>query len=161
MPLIAAETTVSFVDCRKSLAPSRANAAVGILSTDFTDPERQRLRILAFEALVTRFTVPRLDKPLLDAIIRSGLVPPCAMTVQRTAEMGPFQPYQPPAACGCHFEATVPGGQARRAARSATGRRIAPGDRPACNNGYCEAQEPDRRAARFGVLPVSSRWRRC
>ncbi|HEX3763633.1 MAG TPA: hypothetical protein VHW23_33280, partial [Kofleriaceae bacterium] len=94
----------------------------------------------AAAALVTRFTVPRLDKPLLDAIIKSGLVPPCAMTVQRTAEMGPLQPYQPPAACGCYFEASVPGGQAPASCQACNGPADCPGDRPACNNGYCEAQ---------------------
>ncbi|HEX3758633.1 MAG TPA: hypothetical protein VHW23_07995, partial [Kofleriaceae bacterium] len=34
-------------DQLEAVSPSRANAALGILSTDFTDPERQRLRILA------------------------------------------------------------------------------------------------------------------
>lgn len=36
-------------DLLEAVNPSRANAAIGILSTDFTDPERQRLRILAFQ----------------------------------------------------------------------------------------------------------------
>ena len=112
-------------DLLEAVSSTRSGGAVGILSTDFTDPVRQQLRILAFQAtgqlagfypdstvntrdkrnvrdghyaiwgpehffaatpggvpnaaaaaLVTRFAVPRLDQSLLDAIIKSGLVPP-------------------------------------------------------------------------------------
>ena len=76
----------------------------------------------------------------LQAVSKSGLVPPCAMTVKRTSEMGPLQAYSPPAACGCYFEATVPDGQAPASCRSCVGPADCAGDRPACNNGYCEAQ---------------------
>jgi ABC-type phosphate transport system substrate-binding protein len=174
----------------QAVSAGLANSAVGILSTDFADTVRGKLRILAFQdsgqlsgyypdssvntrdkrnvrdghysiwgpvhffaqvtsgipnsnaaaALVTRFTVGKLEQPLLDAIIKSGLVPPCAMTVRRTAEMGPLQTYAPPAACGCYFEATVPGGQAPAGCIPCVGSPDCPGDRMACNNGFCEAQ---------------------
>ncbi|HEX3483172.1 MAG TPA: hypothetical protein VHT91_49515 [Kofleriaceae bacterium] len=176
-------------DLLEAVSATRANSAVGILSTDFTDPVRQQLRILAFQAtgqlagfypdstvntrdkrnvrdghyaiwgpehffaatpggvpnaaaaaLVTRFTLSRLDPSLLDAIIRSGLVPPCAMAVKRTSEMGPLEAYSPAAACGCYFEATLPGGQAPASCKTCVGPADCPTDKPACNSGYCEAQ---------------------
>jgi len=176
-------------DQLEAVNPARASAAIGILSTDFADPERQRLRIVAFQAkgqlcgyypdstlntrdkinvrdghyaiwgpvhffaqvnnglpgpaaaaLVTRFTRTRLDRTLLDAIIKSGLVPPCAMQVQRNSEMGPITAYQPPGACGCYFEAKVPDGQAPASCRACAGPADCPSLAPACNNGFCEPQ---------------------
>lgn len=174
----------------QAVSAGLADSAVGILSTDFADTVRGKLRILAFQdsgqlsgyypdssvntrdkrnvrdghysiwgpvhffaqvtggipnssaaaALVTRFTVSKLEQSLLDAIIKSGLVPSCAMTVKRSTEMGPLQAFSPPAACGCYFEATVPDGQAPASCKPCSGPADCSGDRPACNNGYCEAQ---------------------
>lgn len=174
-------------DQLESVAPSSVNGAIGILSTDFADGERARLRILAFQAakqlcgyfpdaslfsrdkinvrdghysiwgplhlfanvtsgvpstaaasLVTRFSLPRLDTPLLDAIIAAGLVPACAMKVQRTAEMGPVKAFEPEFQCGCYFESRVPGGTAPAACQACTGPAECPASLPACNNGFCE-----------------------
>jgi len=176
-------------DTLEAVAPSRASSAIGILSTDFTDPERSRLRMLAFKgkeqlcgylpdstlftrdklnvrdghysiwgpvhffapvtggvpgaaaaALVTRFTLPRLDQSLLDAIIKIGFVPACAMKVQRTTEMGPISPVSPEFQCGCYFEASVPGGAAPASCKPCNGPADCPADRQACNNGYCEVR---------------------
>ena len=176
-------------DQMEAVAPAQAGAAIGILSTDFADAERSRLRILAFQgsgqdcgyypdstlftrdkrnvrdghypiwgpehffaavtsglpsaaasAFVTRFTFPRLDQPLLDAIVKSGLVPACAMAVTRTAEMGPVSAYTPDFECGCYFEATVPGGTAPATCQVCSGPADCPVSAPACNNGYCELQ---------------------
>jgi ABC-type phosphate transport system substrate-binding protein len=170
-----------------SVAPAKASSAVGILSTDFADAERSRLRILAYRdrkqlcgyfpdsslftrdkrnvrdghyaiwgpihlyahvtggvpnaaaaALVTRFTVPRLDQSLLDTIIKSGLVPQCAMKVTRTEEMGPLSTFSPEFQCGCYFEATVPGGTAPAGCQECSGPADCPSSKPACNLGYCE-----------------------
>jgi ABC-type phosphate transport system substrate-binding protein len=171
----------------ESVSATRAENAVGILSTDFTDPVRGQLRILAFQAtgqlagfypdssantrdkrnvrdghyaiwgpehffaltpggipnaaagaLVTLFTLSKLPQPLLDAIIKSGLVPACAMNVKRDTEMGPLAAYSPPSACGCYFEANVPGGAAPASCKPCNGPSDCPSDKPACNNGYCE-----------------------
>ena len=92
----------------------------------------------AAAALVTRFTVARLDLPLLDSIIKSGLVPQCAMKVQRTEEMGPLSAYSPPFQCGCYFEATVPSGAAPAECKTCNGPADCPAGKPACNLGYCE-----------------------
>lgn len=170
-----------------AVAPVRASNAVGILSSDFADAERARLRILAFRArnqlcgyypdsslftrdkrnvrdghysiwgpihlyaqvsagipnaaagaLVSRFAVPRLDQSLLDAIIKSGLVPQCAMQVTRGEEMGPITAASPQFQCGCYFEATIPGGSVPEDCQTCAGPAECPAAKPACNNGYCE-----------------------
>jgi ABC-type phosphate transport system substrate-binding protein len=174
-------------DQMEAVTPATASQAIGILSTDFADPERDRLRILSFKAsdqtcayypdlteftrekrnvrdghyniwgpehffanvsnglpstaagaFVTRFSLARLDQTLLDAIIKSGLVPACAMSVQRTAEMGPLTDYSPSFQCGCYFEATVPGGTPPASCQVCAGPADCPTSKPACNNGFCE-----------------------
>jgi len=171
----------------EAVAPASAERAIGILSTDFADPERSRLRILAYKgtsqtcayypdstlfthdkvnvrdghypiwgpvhffanvtngspstpagALVTRFTLPRLDQPLLDAIIKIGFVPPCAMRVQHAGEMGAISSYSPEYECGCYYDATVEGGTPRTDCKTCVGPSDCPAATPACNNGYCE-----------------------
>jgi ABC-type phosphate transport system substrate-binding protein len=94
----------------------------------------------AATALVTKFSTGKLDKSLLDAIVGSGLVPQCAMTVTRDSEMGPLTTISPSAACGCYFEANVPNGQAPADCKKCDGALDCSGDRPACSNGYCEAK---------------------
>jgi len=174
-------------DLLEAVPQTKSGASIGILSTDFADAERARLRILAFKAkgqdcgylpdstaftrdktnvrdghyaiwgpvhffaqvsggvpsaaaaaFVTRFSLPRLDQPLLDAITKSGLVPACAMKVQRTAEMGPLTPFLPNFACGCYFEANVPNGTAPASCIPCDGPAACPASAPACNNGFCE-----------------------
>jgi ABC-type phosphate transport system substrate-binding protein len=167
--------------------PARADGAIGILSTDFADAERARLRVLAFQdrkqlcgyypdsslftrdkrnvrdghysiwgpihfytavsagipsaaaaALVTRFGVPRLDQSLLDAIIKAGLIPQCAMKVTRGEELGSITAFSPDFQCGCYFEANVPNGAAPESCKTCSGPADCPASTPACNNGYCE-----------------------
>ena len=174
-------------DQLEAVAPADSSGAIGILSTDFADAERSRLRILAFKgtdqtcgyypdstqftrdkrnvrdghyavwgpvhffanvsgsipnaaaaAFVTRFSLPRLDQPLLDAIVKSGLVPACAMNVQRSVEMGPVAPFSPEFQCGCYFEANVPGGTAPASCKTCVGPADCPSATPACNDGFCE-----------------------
>jgi hypothetical protein len=92
---------------------------------------------LAAGALVTRFSVPRLEQPLLDAIVASGYIPQCAMKVQRTQEMGALASYQPQFGCGCYFEAKVNG---KSTCKTCSGPGDCPSTAPACNYGYCEIQ---------------------
>jgi hypothetical protein len=174
-------------DLLKAVAPSKANNAIGILSTDFADPARGQLKILAYRgtnqicsylpdssefskdkqnirdghypiwgpvhffaqvangqpsvpagALVTRFTLPKLDQALLDAIIKVDFVPPCAMQVVRTKEMGDLSAYSPDFQCGCYFQATLPGGTPPADCQACAGPADCPASKPACNSGYCE-----------------------
>jgi hypothetical protein len=46
----------------------------------------------------------------LRAGIMSGLIPQCAMKVQRSFDGGDLSLYQPPEPCGCYFDKTVPQG---------------------------------------------------
>lgn len=178
-------------DKMEAVTPEKASQAIGIISTDFADAERSRLRILSFKgadqtcayypdstqftqdkanvrdghyaiwgpihfyanvsnglpsaaagALVTRFTLPRLDQPLLDAVIKIGFVPDCAMDVSRTEEMGALSAYSPQFHCGCYFRATVPGGAVPANCHTCTGALdcTSVAGKPACNNGFCEVR---------------------
>ncbi len=92
----------------------------------------------AFFSIVS---VPKIPNQLLDAFIGSSLVPSCAMTVQRTSELGALAPYAAPYQCGCYFEASLNGGVAPSDCRQCTGANdCIDSARPACNNGYCEVQ---------------------
>jgi ABC-type phosphate transport system substrate-binding protein len=90
----------------------------------------------AADALVRRFSVPRLDQNLLSAIIDSGYIPNCAMRVKRDQEMGPMMSFQPQFGCGCYYENKVNG---RTSCQVCGGPADCPTARPACNYGYCEA----------------------
>jgi ABC-type phosphate transport system substrate-binding protein len=92
----------------------------------------------AADALVRRFSVPKLDQKLLAAVVASGYIPACAMRVQRDQEMGPMASHQPQFGCGCFFEAAVNGGKPNCQACSGPG--DCPAARPSCNYGYCEVQ---------------------
>jgi ABC-type phosphate transport system substrate-binding protein len=89
------------------------------------------------EALIKLFSVPRLEKNLLDAVVTSGYIPACAMRVSRDQEMGPMGSRPPEFGCGCYYEF--------RANKRPTPGCImcstpadCPSSRPACNYGYCE-----------------------
>ena len=56
----------------------------------------------AAAAFMSPFSSPVLDPVILSAIIKSGLVPPCAMKVRRVSDLGDFTYFDPPpVACGC------------------------------------------------------------
>jgi len=61
-----------------------------------------------------------------------GLVPDCAMRVQRSFEGGPLSVYKPPTSCTCRYEATVDASSCETCSANtpcATG---------VCRDGYCE-----------------------
>ena len=86
---------------------------------------------------VTRFSVPRLDQALIDAMIDASQVPQCAMKVARESEMGPFihNPYK--FQCGCYFDKRTKG---KNACETCTTSNDCPVATPACNYGFCEKQ---------------------
>ncbi|MEP6864064.1 MAG: hypothetical protein ABJE66_25775 [Deltaproteobacteria bacterium] len=61
-----------------------------------------------------------------------GLVPDCAMRVQRTFEGGPLSLYTPPTSCTCRYEATVD------ASSCDTCSATTPCATGICRDGYCE-----------------------
>jgi hypothetical protein len=91
----------------------------------------------AADALVTRFSVPRLDQTLLDAIIGAGYIPQCAMRVQRSGEMSALASFQPQFGCACYFDSKVNGASS---CQKCGGPADCPSSAPACNYGYCEVQ---------------------
>jgi hypothetical protein len=71
--------------------------------------------------------------PLADAI-SVGLVPSCAMSVNRTVEGGPLSLFAPTEPCGCYYDSQV--GTSSCTACSA----IAPCATGTCRNNFCEAR---------------------
>jgi hypothetical protein len=68
----------------------------------------------------------------------NGLIPTCAMTVQRSAEAGEQSPYLPPSPCGCAFEAAV--GKAPATCAACASDSTCTGGTH-CSYGYCEAAD--------------------
>lgn len=91
----------------------------------------------AASALLGRFSTPKLDPSLVDAVASKGLVPQCAMKVSRTEEMGPFASYQPPFGCGCYYDLKANGATSCKTCKATSD---CPATAPACNYGYCEVQ---------------------
>jgi hypothetical protein len=89
----------------------------------------------AASALVTRFSVPRLDQALVDAIIAASLVPQCAMKVGRTTEVGDLAANVGNFQCGCYFDFATTG---RTSCTACTTASDCPVAKPTCNYGYCE-----------------------
>jgi hypothetical protein len=88
-------------------------------------------------AFVTRFSVPKLDRLLVDAMIDASLVPQCAMKVARDTEMGGFVPNPYKFQCGCYFDLRTTG---RASCPLCTTSNDCPANAPACNYGFCETQ---------------------
>jgi len=172
--------------------PMLANQAIGIISADYYDADRDNLKALAFrapgqdcaylpdstefkkdkrnvrdghypiwgpvhffarissgvpvspgaQAFVSIVSVPNVPQKLLDAFIASSLVPSCAMSVQRSSELGALSPYSAPFRCGCYFEASraVNGAAPQGCQHCNTSNDCTDPSRPACNLGYCEVQ---------------------
>ena len=93
----------------------------------------------AASALVTQFTVPKLDQNLVTAIIQAGFIPTCAMQVSHTSEVGALSQSTPTFGCGCYFDATTGSTVPSECTTCATA-ATCPSSRPACNYGYCEVQ---------------------
>jgi hypothetical protein len=88
-------------------------------------------------AMLARFSTPKIDQSLVDAVAAKGLVPECAMRVSRTEEMGAFASYQPQFGCGCYFDFKTNGATSCKVCKASSD---CPSSAPACNYGYCEAQ---------------------
>ena len=90
----------------------------------------------AARALIKQFTVPKLDQTLVSAIIGAGFVPPCAMKVTHSLEVGPLSAFQPDFGCSCFYDKTVTGTTSCQACTSSSD---CTGAAKACNYGFCEA----------------------
>lgn len=95
-----------------------------------TDPNVQRIIDLVLGARVDA------DVNGLDQVIASGLVPDCAMAVQRAFDGGDLSLYSAPESCACYFEAKVPQGSTK----CTTCTTDAPCGSGKCHRGYCEVR---------------------
>lgn len=88
-------------------------------------------------AFVTRFSVPKLDRELVDAMIDASQVPQCAMRVARETEMGPFvkNPYK--FDCTCYFDFRTTGRAACPVCKTSND---CPSTSRACNYGFCQEE---------------------
>ncbi len=96
---------------------------------------------------VELFSLPVIPTEMLDALISSGFVPKCAMTVQRDGEVGvapgvtdpfpSFTIYRPSRPCGCHFDSVV--GKTPDHCQVCTMDAGCP-QHQVCNYGFCEAE---------------------
>jgi hypothetical protein len=72
----------------------------------------------------------------INDVISVGLVPACAMQVNRTVEAGPLTPFAPTPSCSCYYDAHVKNGSTSCAACSES----SPCATGVCRNNFCEAR---------------------
>ncbi|MGZ3439648.1 MAG: hypothetical protein ACXVDD_09030, partial [Polyangia bacterium] len=72
----------------------------------------------------------------LDLVVTAGLVPACAMKVQRSAEGGDLSNASTAQPCGCYYDARVPSGTTTCTACTDN----SPCGSGMCRHGYCEAR---------------------
>ncbi len=90
-------------------------------------------------AFLDLFANPTLDPDIFAALIKAGFVPPCAMKVTRTTELGDFTYDDPPAVnCGCAFDAKVGTTPMDPGCTICSQNTDCPSARPSCRYGYCE-----------------------
>jgi hypothetical protein len=86
------------------------------------------------------FANPVLDPDIFKALIKAGFVPPCAMKVTRSEELGDFTYADPPVVnCTCAFDAQV-GAQMQSYCKMCNDNTDCMPDRPSCRYGYCERE---------------------
>jgi len=79
---------------------------------------------------------------LISVEAKKGVVPDCAMRVQRTSEVGPMASYMPAKSCECKFIAAATGTAPLtcKTCNAATAATDCTASAPACNSGYCEVR---------------------
>lgn len=94
---------------------------------------------------VLRFAETQLDQDLVESMVKSHVIPSCAMKVTRDTEMGDIKGYDAPVHCGCFFDkvasnlATPPNGEGGTCKVCTTNTDCADqGQRKTCSYGFCE-----------------------
>ena len=87
-------------------------------------------------AYLTGTEPPPLGVDLIRAEVNLHIVPPCAMKVKRTTEVGPMTPFKPARACGCAFDKEATGSATCKACST----NVDCGGSESCNFGFCEQQ---------------------
>jgi hypothetical protein len=111
-------------------APTPYITRVDVGTGKATDPNVQRIIDLVFGVRVDA------DVNGTDQVIASGLVPGCAMGVQRAFDGGDLSLYAPPEPCGCYFESKVPQGSTK-CSKCTDSSTCGAGK---CRLGYCEVR---------------------
>jgi hypothetical protein len=78
----------------------------------------------------------------LDIQIDVGVIPECAMKVQRDGDVGPLASFVPDEPCGCYYEFKATGVAPDSCQACATEGEdpSCPSDAPVCRHGYCEVK---------------------
>jgi hypothetical protein len=78
----------------------------------------------------------------LDIQIGVGVVPQCAMRVNRDDDVGPLYSWQPDEPCGCYFELKATGAAPAEcvACTEANAEETCPDSAPVCRHGFCEVK---------------------
>jgi hypothetical protein len=82
--------------------------------------------------------LPNPNTDLITTLKQGGLVPSCAMRVEREKEGAVIKPYKPSPSCGCYYDVTSPGGYTPPECTTCRSDRDCPVERPICSFGYCE-----------------------
>ena len=82
--------------------------------------------------------LPNPNTDLITTLKQGGLVPSCAMRVEREKEGAIIRPHKPSPSCGCYYDVTSPGGFTPPECASCRTDRDCPVERPICSFGYCE-----------------------
>jgi hypothetical protein len=99
------------------------------------DPVKAEVAYL-FDLLQNKTPAPTPDFQPIDVIIGRGLVPDCAMKVNRMFEGGDLSLYTPKEPCGCYFESKT--GMANASCNTCMSDATCGGGK--CRYGYCEAK---------------------
>jgi hypothetical protein len=86
-------------------------------------------------------------------VAQKGLIPLCAMTVDRAAEGGDLSLFAPPDPCGCYYESTV-GKAPTSCVACTTSTTCAAGT--TCRHGYCEADDGRTSLTDCSALPAGA-----
>ncbi|HVK77672.1 MAG TPA: hypothetical protein VM734_30415 [Kofleriaceae bacterium] len=86
------------------------------------------------DLIIGRSTTPAPNFNSTAVVMHNGLVPDCAMKVQRSSEGGNLSLYQPPEDCTCYFDSQT---SSTSCATCSASNPCASGT---CRNGYCEVR---------------------
>lgn len=101
----------------------------------------QNANVARLMSYITGTTAPPRGVDFVQVDAENNLIPPCAMRVTRTVEMGPLSSYAPSGSCGCYFEYVATG---QSTCQPCQKRSDCPSSAPVCNVsqpvGFCETQ---------------------
>jgi hypothetical protein len=101
----------------------------------------QNANVARLISYITGTTPPPRGVDFVQVDAENNLIPPCAMRVTRSVEMGPLSSYAPSGSCGCYFEYVATG---QSTCQPCQNRSDCPSSAPVCNVSqpvaFCETQ---------------------